>query len=59
MNKIRWIGLFLVLVGVTLNLLLENEMIDFLTGFLVGAGGSLLIIGKLNNFRGKKSTRSI
>lgn len=47
MNKIRIIGFILFIAGVILMLTLENDMIDFISGLLIGAGIGLLVTGRL------------
>jgi hypothetical protein len=47
MNKIRIIGFVLFIAGVILMLTLENDMIDFISGLLIGAGIGLLVTGRL------------
>ena len=49
MNKIRIIGFVLFIAGVILMLTLENDMTDFISGLLIGAGIGLLVTGRLKN----------
>ncbi len=46
MNKIRIIGLIMLIIGVILPLSFENDGTDMLSGFVLGAGIVLLITGK-------------
>ena len=51
MNKIRIIGLIMLIGGIILQYAFENDGIDFLTGLFVGGGIILLITGQ---FKSKK-----
>ncbi|WP_165929317.1 hypothetical protein [Flavobacterium hiemivividum] len=46
MNRVRIIGLVLVIIGIILHLSFENDGIDFLTGAFVGGGVTLLFTGQ-------------
>lgn len=45
MDKIRIIGLLLLIVGIFSQLMIENDLTDFISGVLIGAGLGLLLIG--------------
>lgn len=47
MNKIRIIGLVILVVGTIIQFALENDAADFISGLLIGGGIILLITGKL------------
>ena len=47
MNRIRIIGLILLVIGIILHFSFENDGADFLTGFLVGGGIALLLTGAI------------
>jgi hypothetical protein len=49
MNKVRTIGLIMLLIGIIIQYTFENDGIDFLTGLLTGSGIVLLITGKLKS----------
>lgn len=49
MNKVRIIGLVLVVVGVTTMYNVENSVISLIAGFLGGAGIAFLISGRVGN----------
>ena len=46
MNKVRILGLVLLIVGTIAKFTLENDMIDFISGGLVGGGIALLLNGQ-------------
>ena len=47
MNKIRIIGLAILVVGIIIQFALENDATDFISGLLIGAGIGLLLTGKI------------
>jgi hypothetical protein len=47
MNKIRIIGLVLLIVGIIIQFALENDATDFISGLLIGGGIGLVITGKV------------
>ena len=47
MNRIRIIGLIMLIIGIILHFTFENDGTDFLTGLLVGSGIGLLITGQI------------
>ena len=47
MNKIRIIGLVILLIGIVIKFVVENDAIDFISGILIGAGIGLLMTGKV------------
>ena len=49
MNRIRIIGLIMLIVGIVLQFSFENDGTDFLTGLLVGGGIALLITGQIKS----------
>ena len=49
MNKVRTIGLIMLLIGIIIQYTFENDGVDFLTGLLTGSGIVLLITGKLKS----------
>ena len=55
MNRIRIIGLIMLIIGIVLQFSFENDGTDFLTGLLVGGGIGLLITGQIKS---KKKSHS-
>lgn len=55
MNKIRILGLILLIIGIILQYSLENDGTDFLTGLFVGGGIGLLLTGR---FKSKEKSHS-
>ncbi|WKK78931.1 hypothetical protein [Marivirga arenosa] len=49
MNKIRIIGLIMLIIGILLQFPFKNEGTDFISGVLLGAGISLLVTGKIRS----------
>ena len=49
MNRIRIIGLIMLIIGIILQFSFENDIADFLTGLLVGGGIALLITGQIKS----------
>jgi len=49
MNKIRILGIILLISGIALFLKYNNDGIDFLFGFLSALGLILIVTGKLRN----------
>ncbi|MFD0837574.1 hypothetical protein ACFQ0I_17485 [Mariniflexile aquimaris] len=47
MNKIRIIGLVILVIGIIIQFTLENDATDFISGLLIGAGIGLLLTGKI------------
>lgn len=47
MNKIRIIGLVILIIGIIIMFSFENEVTDFISALLLGLGFGLLIIGKV------------
>tara|TARA_R110002033_G_scaffold41716_2_gene82525 strand:- start:3865 stop:4023 length:159 start_codon:yes stop_codon:yes gene_type:complete len=48
MNKVKSIGLIILVIGVVLQFTLENDLTDFISGLFIGCGFGLLIVGKIN-----------
>lgn len=46
MNKIRIIGLVLLIIGISIQFTLKNDATDFISGILVGGGIGLVLTGK-------------
>ena len=46
MNIIRIIGLIMIIAAITTHYIMENDLTDFISGFLIGGGIALLITGK-------------
>lgn len=51
MNKIRIIGLVILIVGIIIQFALEDDALDFISGLLIGGGVGLLITGKVGRPR--------
>lgn len=56
MNTTRIIGLLMIIAAIAIHSLMENNLTDLITGFLIGAGIALLISGstiftKKNNLK--------
>lgn len=49
MNRIRIIGLVLLIIGVVLHFSFDNGGADFLKGLLIGGGAALLITGQIKS----------
>jgi len=49
MNKIRIIGLLILLIAAITQVMVENEMVDFISAIGIGLGMGLLVAGKLKN----------
>ena len=49
MNRIRIIGLIMLIIGIVLQFSFENDGTDFLTGLLAGGGIGLLITGQIKS----------
>lgn len=47
MNKIRIIGLIILIVGIIIQFTLENDATDFISGLSIGGGIGLLLTGKI------------
>ncbi len=47
MNKTRIIGLVVLVIGIIIQLTMENDITDFISAFSIGAGAVLLLIGKI------------
>ena len=47
MNKIRIIGLVILVIGIVIQFALENDSTDFISGILIGVGIGLLLTGKV------------
>ncbi|WP_189702671.1 hypothetical protein [Subsaximicrobium wynnwilliamsii] len=47
MNKIRIIGLVLLIIGIIIQFTIENDMSDFISGVGIGAGIGLFVTGKV------------
>tara|TARA_B100000949_G_C14230545_1_gene428735 strand:+ start:491 stop:640 length:150 start_codon:yes stop_codon:yes gene_type:complete len=47
MNKVRIIGLGILIIGAIAQLFIENETIDFFSAVLIGAGIGLLLTGRI------------
>jgi hypothetical protein len=47
MNKVRIIGLVLLIVGISIQFTMENDMTDFISAAGIGAGFGLLVTGKV------------
>jgi len=48
MNKIRIIGLLILVLGIIVQFTLENDTSDFISGILFGVGIGLTITGKIS-----------
>ncbi len=46
MNKVRMLGILLLIIGTIAQFTLENDMTDFISGGLVGGGIALLLNGQ-------------
>ena len=53
MNTTRIIGLLMLIAAISIHYIIENDLTDFIAGFLIGAGLALLITG--NTFLSKKN----
>ncbi|MCT4697754.1 hypothetical protein [Tenacibaculum haliotis] len=49
MNKKEITGLALIFIGIIIQLMLKNEIIDLISGILIGAGIGFLIANKIKN----------
>ena len=49
MNKIRIIGLVILIIGIVIQFTIENDPADFISGILIGIGIGLLLTGKVGN----------
>ena len=49
MNRIRIIGLIILIIGIILQFSFENDGTDFLTGLLIGGGIGLLMTGQIKS----------
>jgi hypothetical protein len=47
MNKTRILGIVLMVLGIAIQFILENEVIDFLSGLLIGVGIGFLLNGRI------------
>ena len=47
MNKIRIIGLVILVIGIIIQFALEYDATDFISGLLIGGGIGLIITGKV------------
>ncbi len=47
MNKIRIIGLVLLIVGVIFQFIMENDITDFISAIFIGGGIGLLVTGRV------------
>lgn len=45
MNITRIMGLIMLIAAITIHSIMENNLVDFICGFLIGAGMALLITG--------------
>ncbi len=54
MNKVRIIGLLILLVGIVIRFVLKNDTMDFISGLLVGLGIGLIIVGRIWGISTKK-----
>ena len=57
MNRIRIIGAIILLIGILLNIYLENEVVDFLSGLLIGLGIGLILTGRFSKLNKKNASR--
>ncbi|HEA30265.1 MAG TPA: hypothetical protein ENH91_09765 [Leeuwenhoekiella sp.] len=48
MNKVRILGVILIVTAVILNFTLAHDLIDFASGLLLGSGIALVITGKIS-----------
>ncbi len=55
MNKIRIIGLIMLIIGIILQFSFESDGTDFFTGLLAGGGIGLLITGQIRSEKNIKS----
>ena len=46
MNTTRILGLIMLFAAITIHFIVENDLTDFISGLLIGAGIALLITGK-------------
>jgi hypothetical protein len=51
MNKIRIIGLVILLIGIVIKFAVKNDAIDFISGILFGAGIGLNMTGKVGKIK--------
>ncbi|WBX70218.1 hypothetical protein [Tenacibaculum retecalamus] len=49
MNKKEITGLVLIFIGMIMQLILKNEIIDFISGLLIGIGIGFLFASKIKN----------
>jgi hypothetical protein len=54
MNKIRILGVIITFIGVVTISFFENEIIDFVSGLLVGFGVGIIVIGQISFKKYKK-----
>ncbi len=54
MNKVRIIGLLILLVGIGIRFILKHDTIDFVSGLLIGLGIGLTIVGRIWGITTKK-----
>ncbi len=47
MIKMKIIGLAILLIGIIIKFVIENELLDFISGILIGAGIALFFIGQI------------
>ena len=47
MNKIRVIGLLMLIIAIILHIVFKNDGIDFITGAILGGGIILLMTGQI------------
>jgi hypothetical protein len=47
MNKTRIFGISLFIIGVIAQLSIENDLVDFISGILIGLGIGIIISGRL------------
>jgi hypothetical protein len=47
MNKIRIIGVVILVIGIIIQFTLDNDATDFVSGLLIGGGFGLLITGRV------------
>jgi len=47
MNKVRIIGLVILILGIIIQFTIENDAIDLISGILIGIGIGLLLTGRI------------
>lgn len=47
MNKMRIIGLIMLVIGIIIQFILENDATDFISGLLIGIGIGFILTGRI------------